>query len=149
MAFRTLAISQGRLFHHGKAAASDGCVGGQTVRHGGRAELGILRQRRQEQRCTLENQPLTGVHHAVNDGAFQKLATRPHHHPAQAVQPAPIMEGAKEPLDIGAVLDQDEGVQAVRPFQRLPRVAAHDAGTGGPPQHLGHMFKVGGNRHHG
>ena len=48
--------------------------------------------------------------HPVDDRPLEKLAASADHHPAQAMKPAPVVECSEKPLDVGAILDQDEEV---------------------------------------
>ncbi len=56
----------------------------------------ILGQRRFHHWRALKYQTLRGANHSIYNGAIKQLASRPHHHPAEAGKPTAVMERSKE-----------------------------------------------------
>jgi len=103
-------VPQFVLFDQRKTTARHDRVGRITLGHHGCAKPSVLPQRFREDGGTLKDQAFAGINHAIHDGAFEELPAGTHHHPAHAMEPAAIVQGAQEPFDISTVLDENEDV---------------------------------------
>ena len=103
----------------------------------------VLFEQRVQERGTLENEPLGRVDHPIDDAAFQQLAASANHHPTKPGEPAPVVKGAQETLDVRAVLHQDVDVQSVRACQLFARIGTADPGTGRSPQNASRLRQFG------
>ena len=73
-------------------------------------------------RITLEYQALRPPYHAIDNRAFEQLPAGADHHPAEPGEPASVVQGAHEALDVGTVDDLEITVQSTRTGQPLAGV---------------------------